>query len=99
MEGTMANRSATLEREHATPEQKPRRGSEHARLDEFVGTWTSEGLTAAGPSGPAEKMAHEHTYEWLPGRFFLLHRWDGLISERESRGIEIIGYDASKRAY
>jgi hypothetical protein len=95
----MATDSAALERESATEEPRPTLGSEHQRLDAFFGKWKSEGRTEAGASGPAEDMIHEHTYEWLPGRFFLQHRWDGRVGDRDSKGIEIIGFDASSQAY
>jgi hypothetical protein len=95
----MTNRSATLERDATVPEPKPKLGPEHKHLGAFAGAWTAEGVTAASASAAAEKMAHEHTYEWLAGGFFLLHRWDGHIGAHASKGIEIIGYDPSSQAY
>jgi hypothetical protein len=77
----------------------PTLGPEHRRLDVFVGRWTAEGRTEAGPSGASENMTHQHTYEWLPGGFHLLHRWDGHIGQRVSTGIEIIGWDPGADAY
>jgi hypothetical protein len=44
-------------------------------------------------------MTHQHTYEWLPGGFHILHRWAGYVGARESQGVEIIAYDAGADAY
>jgi Protein of unknown function (DUF1579) len=91
--------SASLEPQLQAIDATPTLGPEHRQLDVFVGRWTAEGRTAAGPSGTSENMTHQHTYEWLPGGFHLLHRWDGRIGPRESKGIEIIGYDAGANVY
>jgi hypothetical protein len=80
-------------------ELTPTLGTEHERLEVFVGQWEASGQTEAGTSGPSENMTHQHTYTWLPGRFHLLHRWTGHIGARESQGIEIIGYDPGTDTY
>jgi hypothetical protein len=95
----MSNRSASLEPVPDMAEPAPSVGPDHKLLGAFVGRWTSAGRTAEGPSGPSETMTHQHTYAWLPGGFHLFHRWDGLIGQHESKGIEIIGYDAPSRSY
>lgn len=95
----MVKRSASLEPELNTAEPAPKVGPEHKHLGAFVGRWTSEGHTTPGASGPSQTMTHQHTYAWLPGGFHLFHRWDGLIGQHESKGIEIIGYDAPSGSY
>jgi Protein of unknown function (DUF1579) len=77
----------------------PRPGPEHKRLDAFVGTWKTEGEIRASPSGSAVMIHATDTYEWLPGRFFLIHRWDAHMPDGNTKGIEIIGYDASSKTY
>ena len=77
----------------------PTLGPAQKRLDVFVGRWTAEGRTAAGPSDPSEIMTHQHTYEWLPGGFHVLHRWDGRIGQRDNKGVEIIGFDPGAEVY
>jgi Protein of unknown function (DUF1579) len=99
MKSEETTRSPTVDRETSAAEPAPKLGPEHRRLEVFLGTWMSKGQTEAGPNGPAEKMMHHHSYEWLPGGFHLFHRWDGHIGEHESKGIEIIGYDAPSEAY
>jgi hypothetical protein len=69
------------------------------RLEAFVGTWNTEGEIRASSSGPAAKIHATDTYEWLPGGFFLVHRWDAHMPDGNTQGIEIIGYDASSETY
>ncbi len=77
----------------------PAPGPEHRALDVFVGTWNTQGLIEAGPSGPASRLVAVDTYEWLPGGFFLLHHVDGSLGDQPVQTLEIIGYDASSRSY
>jgi hypothetical protein len=39
------------------------------------------------------------TYEWLPGRFALLHKVDARVGEAQVAGAEIIGWDPARGAY
>lgn len=95
----MSFSSASLAPHVDTHEATPSLGPEQRRLDVFVGRWTVEGKTAAVAAAPSEIMTQQHTYEWLPGGFHLLHRWDGRIGQRDSKGIEIIGYNAGTDTY
>jgi len=95
----MLTSSASIGPQLQAIELKPTLGPEHSRLDVFVGQWTAQGRTEAGTTGASEKMTHQHTYEWLPGGFHILHRWAGHVGTHESNGIEIIGYDAGADAY
>jgi len=77
----------------------------HRRLDMFVGTWHAEGESYAdgqpadNPRASTVRWTSEKSYEWLPGGFFLLHRWDALAGERVFKGTEIIGYDEPQGPY
>jgi hypothetical protein len=74
-------------------------------LDVFVGKWHAEGESyAEAQPGTAEvegnaKWISDETFEWLPGGYFLLHRWDGRVGSREFTGIEIFGYDELTKQY
>ncbi len=72
---------------------------EHLRLNAFVGAWSTQGEIRATADGPAARMQAADTYEWLPGGFFLAHRWDARLPDRRTQGIEIIGYDGAKGTY
>src|ERR1700754_3381886 len=84
--------------EYKTPTQfKP--GAGHKRLDVFVGKWNTRGQTKAGNEGPAMIITGTDSYEWMPGGFFLVHQWHVRIGSEESRGMEVIGYNAKTRSY
>jgi Protein of unknown function (DUF1579) len=73
--------------------------AEIQRLHLFVGKWKTEGETHASVDAPAVKVAFVDTYEWMSGKFFLVHRADGHIGNEELNTIEFIGYDASSQTY
>jgi hypothetical protein len=82
-----------------TPAQAPKPGPEQQRLEVFLGKWTQVGEAQASPYGPAGKLTSTDTFEWLPGGFFMLHRWEARQGAIEIKGTEILGYDARKRVY
>jgi len=83
----------------APPQQQSRRpGAEEQRLSVFVGTWRTEGRTVADDV-PAASIQSSDVYEWLPGGFFVVHRWVGTVGKTEVHGVEIIGYDSNRRTY
>jgi predicted enzyme related to lactoylglutathione lyase len=81
------------------------------RLDFLVGRWRIEGQTMPGFPGPAMSSSSTETFEWLPGGFFLVHRWDGVFGDPADdsrpelpggavqKGIMFYGYDAATRTY
>ncbi|WP_310489355.1 DUF1579 family protein [Chamaesiphon sp. VAR_69_metabat_338] len=69
------------------------------RLHLFVGKWKTEGETHARADAPAVKVAFMDTYEWMPGKFFLVHRADGQIGNEQLNTLEFIGYDPSSQTY
>lgn len=82
------------------PQQQPRHaGPEHQRLDVFAGHWRTEGQTAPADGVPALPIRSSDEYEWLPGGFFLIHRWNGHVGDANVHGIEIIGYDEASGHY
>ena len=69
------------------------------RLQLFVGTWSTEGETHASVDAPAVKVTGVDTYEWMAGKFFLVHRADGHMGNEESNTLEFIGDDPSSQTY
>jgi Protein of unknown function (DUF1579) len=69
------------------------------RLHLFVGTWNTEGETHASADAPAVKVTGIDTYEWLAGKFFLVHRADRQIGNDRLNTLEFIGYDPSSQTY
>ena len=46
-------------------------GPEVAKLEYFVGLWTSEGVLKPGPLGPGGETKGRNSCRWMPGRFFV----------------------------
>jgi hypothetical protein len=91
----MAERAHSGTFEHEAP--KP--GPEHARLEAFVGKWINEGESVASSDGPTMNIVTSDVYEWIPGRFAVLHTAYGRIGDLDVGGVEILGYDAESGKY
>lgn len=76
-----------------------RPGPEHERLAPFVGRWRTEGQVLATASAPAAEIIGTDSYEWVPGRFFLLHRVHVRIGGERVEAVEIIGWDGAGGRY
>jgi hypothetical protein len=74
-------------------------GPEHRLLGVFIGKWINEGHTVASGDMPAVKILTSDVYEWMPGRFFVLHAAYGRIGNMDVGGTEILSYDTDKKAY
>ena len=72
--------------------QLPVRGVEHDRLAEWVGEWRAQGTSFAA-DGSATRWQSEESVEWLPGRFFLLQRWNEHGAKEPFIGTSVIGFD------
>lgn len=68
-------------------------------LNEFVGIWDTDGMVIEGPEGQPVKFKGTDTYEWLPGGYFLLHRFEASMPDGNITGIEVIGHDTKNNAY
>jgi hypothetical protein len=79
--------------------EAPQPGPENARLEVFIGKWINEGLTVATPGAPAAKILTSDVYEWIPGRFSVLHTAYGRLGDLDVSGVEILGYDAESGRY
>ncbi len=80
-------------------EHPPKPGPEHTRREIFLGKWKMEGKQYEHPFGVAAKINVVESYEWLPGGFFIVHRFDGCRDKEEIACVEIIGYDVSLQSY
>src|SRR5438067_11398801 len=61
-------------------------------LDAFVGEWSMEAVFPNASPGEARART---TFEWLPGRRFLIQRWE-VDHPDAPDGIAIIGFDADR---
>ncbi len=80
-------------------QQQAPRSAELERLNVFIGKWMNEGYTVETPAAPSTKITTSDVYEWMPGRFFILHTAYGRIGSMDVGGVEIIGYDPATRKY
>src|SRR5262245_62766550 len=78
-------------------DRAPEPGPEQERLGVFIGKWINEGHTTASAGAPPLKILTSDVYEWMPGRFFVLHTAYGRIGDTDVGGTEVIGYDAASQ--
>src|SRR6188768_3912855 len=71
----------------------------HQQLSKFVGFWNTEGKIPATDTEPEKKILGTDTYEWLPGKFFLLHKVDVFVGDDKNETLEIIGFDKRIEKY
>src|SRR5688500_14093599 len=76
-------------------------GPEHRRLEVFLGTWETEGVISLDATSDTRSViTSSSTYEWLPGGFFLVHRFHARISgSGRIEGLQIIEHDAARRTF
>ena len=90
----------------STPKPKqPKPTAAHRRLEVFIGDWHAEGTSygdgqdAADPRAAGVPWTSDESYEWLPGNFFVLHRWDAQMGKHQFKGAEIMGYDEAEGGF
>jgi hypothetical protein len=71
---------------------------ENKKLEVFAGKWHTLGdiYDAGKVTGKVDSI---DTYEWLPGKYAMIHYADSKMGELKIHGTEIIGYDPSRKAY
>jgi Protein of unknown function (DUF1579) len=74
-------------------------GPEQERLAALLGRWRTTGRTRETAEAAALPIEATDTYEWLPGRFALLHSVDATVGEEWVEGAEIIGWDPERGSY
>ena len=80
-------------------QDRPARSVEHDRLEVFIGKWINEGYVVDRDGHESSRILTSDTYEWVPGRFFVLHKAYGRIGNLDVGATEIIAYDAEARGY
>lgn len=70
------------------------------KLQIFAGKWIVEGQNLSGALlAPNTEIAGVQTYDWLPGNFFLVGKWDRQFDNDEHIGIGIFGYDPTTQEF
>lgn len=75
----------------ATADALSRKLPPDARMDLLVGTWALQGRQLESPFGPALRISAKETFEWLEGRHFLIHRFNGMLGEAPMACVEMLG--------
>jgi Protein of unknown function (DUF1579) len=83
----------------------PKRAAAHERLQVFIGNWYAEGdsyavgQTQDNPRGAIQNWVSDETFEWLPGNFFVMQRWDARTGANPFQGTAIISWDDGNQHY
>lgn len=83
---------------HAVP-QEIDEPPQHANLDPFIGTWELTGQAYDAPFVRAGELSGRETFEWYPGRTFLIHRFQGQHAGSSIACTDITRYDAATLMY
>ena len=70
-----------------------------AQYEIFIGTWNTTGNVLAVGDATATKLLATDTYQWMPGRKFILHEVDARFGPEVSRSVEIMGFDLKQKKY
>lgn len=85
---------------NTTPfQQQSPRSPELDRLNVLIGKWMNEGYLVETAKTPSIKITTSDVYEWLPGKYFVLHTAYGRIGSDDVGGMEVLGYDPATRKY
>ena len=70
------------------------------RLEPLIGQWNMQAVfpSSSPIDSPEAHGAARTVFEWLPGRQFLVQRWE-VAHPAAPDGIAIIGFDASRGCY
>lgn len=91
-------RPAAAPLHEAAPEQAqmPTPDPALSRLDRYVGTWEMTGRTL---DSNVDNVKARTTFEWLPGGFFLVQRFEADFAGYDIRSLELIGYDPASDTF
>jgi hypothetical protein len=77
----------------------PERGPEHEALEVWIGRWINEGHVVMPDGTPGPGIVTSDVYEWMPGRFFVLHSAHGTVGGIAAGATEVVGFDAALGEY
>lgn len=69
------------------------------KLDVFLGRSHTQGNIYDAKGKVTEKVDAVDTYEWLSGKYAMIHYINTKIGETQLEGTEIIGHDPLRKAY
>ena len=75
------------------------RGPEYDQLEVLIGKWINVGKTEPMGNEPPLDITTSDIYEWLPGKYWILHTAYGIIGNIDGGGVEMIGYNHETGKY
>jgi hypothetical protein len=72
---------------------------EHEVMSSLIGKWITTGETIPADGTSPQEISASDIYEWVAGRFFVVHTAYGRIGDSEVGGVELIGYNAETRKF
>jgi hypothetical protein len=96
-----SNKRETMKQDETIRSQKERqaRGPEYDRLEVLIGKWINVGKTEPIGDEPPLDITTGDIYEWLTGKYWILHTAYGRLGNMDVGGVEIIGYDHETGKY
>jgi hypothetical protein len=70
-----------------------------SKFEVFIGTWNTTGEVLETEASPAGTLSATDTYQWLPGKHFMVHTVDARFDREPARSMEVMGFDASKQQH
>src|ERR1700759_5690996 len=78
-------------------QEKP---EELQKLEVFVGEWKLKGHSMSGSHIDTNTVVNGvETYEWMPGKYFLINKWDTQGGIGEHTGMGVICYDEVRKEF
>jgi hypothetical protein len=72
---------------------------QNEKLNAFIGKWRTFGNLYDNGGQEIGKVEANDIYEWLPGNYAVIHHVESKMQQLTIHGIEILGYDPSKKTY
>lgn len=72
---------------------------ENSRLNVFIGKWHTTGDIFGNEGEVVGKVDAIDKYEWVDGKYAVMHSIESQMGEDMIHGIEMIGYASERRAY
>ena len=76
-------------------QDRPKPSPEQKKLEVWTGSWDYSGETKASPLGPAGTFSGKRTGRMILNGFFLENTWEEKGSMGDTKGVEIVEYDAA----
>ncbi|WP_310317237.1 DUF1579 family protein [Hydrogenophaga palleronii] len=70
-----------------------------SKFEVFIGVWNTTGEVLETQTSPAGTLSATDTYQWLPGKHFIVHSVDARFDGQPARSMEVLGFDSTKQQH